>query len=238
MKLTPLKLGFGVAVLVHGIALGAMLANGFLQPAALQLQNTRLTLTLVTAPREPDSTPAAQTATPQQPVPSHPIEPAQPKAEEIPAPVELVKPTAMKEPPVSPTPASTRVPSSPILVEAKPALQATPDGGPIQPTAGRDAMDAPGQPELKAGPSYSKNPPPVYPLLARRRRQEGLVVLSVKVTTAGKAESVAIKETSGFPLLDEAAMDAVRDWEFSPARVGSLALRSEIEVPVRFELAP
>ena len=36
-------------------------------------------------------------------------------------------------------------------------------------------------------------------------------------------------------LLDEAAMQAVRDWEFEPARIGPLPVEAEIEVPVRFE---
>jgi len=58
------------------------------------------------------------------------------------------------------------------------------------------------------------------------------------VTTEGRAARVEIKTSSGFSLLDDAAVEAVRDWEFQPARIGSLALESEIEVPVRFELRP
>jgi protein TonB len=94
------------------------------------------------------------------------------------------------------------------------------------------------QPDIRAKPNYLKNPEPVYPELARRRRQEGLVLLAVKITAQGRAERVEIKKSSGFSLLDNAAVEAVCDWEFQPARIGSLALESEIEVPVRFELTP
>lgn len=94
------------------------------------------------------------------------------------------------------------------------------------------------RPDVEAKPNYLKNPEPDYPELARRRHQEGLVVLVVKVTAQGRAERVEIKKSSGFSLLDDAALEAVRDWEFQPARLGALALESEIEVPVRFELTP
>jgi len=63
-------------------------------------------------------------------------------------------------------------------------------------------------------------------------------LLAVKITAQGRAERVEIKKSSGFSLLDNAAVEAVCDWEFQPARIGSLALESEIEVPVRFELTP
>jgi protein TonB len=81
-----------------------------------------------------------------------------------------------------------------------------------------------------------KAPEPIYPPAARRRRQEGLVLLAVKVNSHGRAARVAVKQSSGFPLLDDAAMHTVGDWDFQPARIGTLAVESEIEVPVRFKL--
>ena len=47
---------------------------------------------------------------------------------------------------------------------------------------------------------------------------------------------MALQESSGFPLLDEVAQKAVSDWEFIPGRMGTVAVESEIEVPVRFKL--
>jgi periplasmic protein TonB len=63
-----------------------------------------------------------------------------------------------------------------------------------------------------------------------------LVLLGVKVSDQGLAARVTLKQTSGFPLLDEAALQTVRDWEFEPARINSIAVESEIEVPVHFQL--
>ena len=61
-------------------------------------------------------------------------------------------------------------------------------------------------------------------------------MLAVRVTADGRAARVEVKESSGFVALDEAAVDAVQKWEFIPARIGSRAMESEIEVPVRFQL--
>lgn len=103
-----------------------------------------------------------------------------------------------------------------------------------QPKPGGEAKSKPG---LLAQPLYRRNPEPPYPLAARRRRQEGVVLLAVDVTAKGRAARVAVQKSSGFKLLDEAAARAVEDWEFEPAREGAAAVDSRIEVPVRFRLA-
>ena len=92
------------------------------------------------------------------------------------------------------------------------------------------------KPGILAQPLYRKNPEPAYPAAARRRRQEGVTLLAVQVTATGRAARVAVKQSSGFKLLDDAAAQAARSWEFEPARIGAEAMESEIEVPIRFRL--
>ena len=108
------------------------------------------------------------------------------------------------------------------------------DPGPIQMAA--PPSSATNQSGVLAQPLYRNNPEPTYPLAARRRRQEGVVLLLVRVTAQGRASHVALKQTSGFKLLDEAASASVLTWNFEPARVGTDAIESDIEVPVRFRL--
>jgi TonB family protein len=55
---------------------------------------------------------------------------------------------------------------------------------------------------------------PVYPELAKRARVQGRVVLLVTVDEEGSVAE--IKVTNGHPLLDEAAVTAVRQWKYSP----------------------
>jgi protein TonB len=85
-------------------------------------------------------------------------------------------------------------------------------------------------------PEYYKNPKPEYPESARRAHQEGVVWLRVHVTARGKPDRVAVLETSGFDVLDDAAVSAVRGWEFTPAQLGEVLVESEIDFPIQFRL--
>jgi periplasmic protein TonB len=88
----------------------------------------------------------------------------------------------------------------------------------------------------QAKPFYLKNPPPTYPESSRRRGEEGVVLLTVRVDERGEIASIAIKQSSGFSRLDQAAVKGVERWKFNPARVGSIAVSSQIEIPIRFRL--
>jgi protein TonB len=88
-----------------------------------------------------------------------------------------------------------------------------------------------------ARPRYKRNPEPTYPALARRRRQEGVVLLAVLVDAAGRPESVEVQSSSGFASLDDAAVAAVKDWEFEPGRRDGEPVASRVEVPIQFQLA-
>lgn len=88
----------------------------------------------------------------------------------------------------------------------------------------------------EARPDYLKNPPPSYPEIARRKGQEGLVLLSVRVGSDGRPLSIEIRRSSNVSALDQAALKAVQKWRFSPAKLGSLSIESQVDVPIRFRL--
>lgn len=85
--------------------------------------------------------------------------------------------------------------------------------------------------------AYLRNAPPPYPVAARRDNEEGTVTLKVLVSVSGRAAQVQLERSSGYPILDRAAMDAVRNWQFVPARRGNDAIESWVLVPVVFKLA-
>lgn len=87
-----------------------------------------------------------------------------------------------------------------------------------------------------ASPAYLRNPPPAYPLAARRRGVEGVVTVSVTVDSSGQPQVVSVLRSSGHPMLDRAAEQAVAAWRFVPARRAGVAVASVVEVPVRFSL--
>ena len=87
-----------------------------------------------------------------------------------------------------------------------------------------------------AVPLYKVNPPPRYPAAARRRGQQGTVVLSVHVDEHGRVSNLWLFESSGHISLDTAALQAVKDWIFEPGMQGGSTVAMWVNVPVRFEL--
>jgi TonB family protein len=117
------------------------------------------------------------------------------------------------------------------------AMQSAPASKPI-PAANREIFKTtPGvQTQLKL-PEYLNNPKPLYPLAAKRRGMQGQVLLQVTVTTKGTASKIIVKQSSGFKLLDKAAVTAVASWKFVPAMKNANPIESIVVIPVRFELA-
>ncbi|NQD38274.1 energy transducer TonB [Permianibacter sp. IMCC34836] len=83
---------------------------------------------------------------------------------------------------------------------------------------------------------YLRNPAPVYPKLSRQRKEEGVVLLRVHVLANGEADQLEVLQSSGFERLDEAALRAVRRWQFVPAKRGDETVAAWVRVPVRFNV--
>ena len=86
-------------------------------------------------------------------------------------------------------------------------------------------------------PSGLSQPKPKYPSAARRAGQQGTVTLSFTVGSSGKVTSVRVAKSSGYALLDNAALAAIRRWCFKPARnaLGE-AVSYSYTLPVPFRL--
>jgi protein TonB len=196
----------------HGVFLAwALHASGMIRhnPAPMTV------MTLMMAPPSP-AAPAAQlqrVRTPAQAVPALP--PMQRPA------------VAMPTLPALPA-ASTKMAAA---VEAAPAV--TPQA--TAAVAGPD-LRADLRSEASFDAAYLNNPAPAYPLTSRRQGESGKVLLLVQVTPHGTAAQVEIKQSCGFPRLDEAALEAVRKWRFVPARLGEVAIAASVVVPLNFKL--
>ncbi len=88
----------------------------------------------------------------------------------------------------------------------------------------------------EAFPLYKTNPPPVYPPVARKRGYKGVVVLSVFVDENGRVKSLRVFNSSGYSILDDAALDSVKKWIFKPGMKGEKKAAMWVRVPIRFEL--
>jgi serine/threonine-protein kinase len=94
-----------------------------------------------------------------------------------------------------------------------------------------------------AGPQLSDPPPDgppqienqVWPTYPRWACTSGTVVLRVGVDAQGRVVQLGVVES--VPELDEAAIDAVRQWTFKPARRRGAAVPGETDVRVRLQLS-
>jgi len=75
---------------------------------------------------------------------------------------------------------------------------------------------------------------PTYPALAQTVHQEGVVILETIIDAHGTVEDVRVLR--GYPLLDQAAIDAVRKWRFTPALLNGQAVPVVMTVTVNFQL--
>ena len=141
-----------------------------------------------------------------------------------------IAPLTPPRPPVAAEASGERPLPAPSAVSKQQERGVDSDGGAAGGAAGPDTT------EIPARPRYRENPPPVYPEQARRRRIEGTVVLEALVNGGGSVHHLAVQASSGHPLLDEAALRAVRGWRFEPGRRGSVPVTMKVLVPVRFAL--
>lgn len=126
----------------------------------------------------------------------------------------------------------------PILPEAPVAAGAAEATAPSVPAAALVAdvaVSAPTLPQV-AEPAYLRAPRPLYPAQSRARREDGVVLLRVRVSTAGVPIEVEVVRSSGYLRLDEAALLAVREARFVPYRDARGAQVFEALVPLEFRL--
>ena len=69
---------------------------------------------------------------------------------------------------------------------------------------------------MAARPVYA--PRPLYPPIERRQGREGRVMLALFVDDSGRVSQAGVRESSGSEAFDQAALNAVKRWRFTPAR--------------------
>jgi len=88
----------------------------------------------------------------------------------------------------------------------------------------------------KAMPLNFSNKAPEYPRVARLRGYQGMVILNVLVNRNGTVSEIKINQSSGYWLLDKAALIAVKYWKFEPGANETGPVEMWVEQPIRFQL--
>jgi protein TonB len=204
----------------------------------------------------PEPLPPEHTAVDQ--VPSEPLLEAI-EAEPVPAPEQVAKPVEVA--PALPRPPPPRPRPAPVAqakpVEPKPAAAPAPQPPQTEPVGATSSVAAPVQtseapvavaaapaasarsadPPVVHDPRYRHPPtPPRFPPRALELNQQGTVIVRALVGPDGNSGDVVVWRSSGYALLDAAALRAVRGWAFEPASVGGRRIAAWVEVPVRFAI--
>jgi len=165
-----------------------------------------------TKPEDQAKLPASSLPTPQ---PALPVPITQPGAS-VPTPARVSSP-ATKQVPAS-------VPSQVKNGEAGASNQQRHAGAQVVPLITAAQID----------PNYLHRPDPVYPALSKRMREQGKVLLRVSLDAQGVVKDVTIQQSSDFARLDQAALEAVRQWRFIPAKRGAESIAATVDVPIEF----
>lgn len=212
----PRRAGRNIAPLVAIVAGHALLfyafSSGMMSKIAVAVMPKVVTVSFVASPE--------------------PLKPAPPPPKTVP----IVKLTPTYIPPM-PLLATPQV--EPTITVAPPAPRTTQPSapavaGPVAPPT--PAPAAPAAPKTITGVEYIRAPQPVYPSMARRMGESGIVMLRVLIGEKGQAEQVTIQKSSGSEKLDEAGRQAVLRALYKPYIEDGKAIPVYALVPINFQL--
>lgn len=240
MSKTALMFWTGVALVLHAALLLVPSPTSRMQPLQdnIEVAFQTLPVAVVSEPTpKPEVHPEVPEPDSQPPVPT-PKKPAIKPPAPQPLPVnEVAEKSVIPKPKPAPAPRPRQEPSTEPAKEAADKAHLAPQ----PPRVNTDAEKPPSAPAnalVEAVPVYAENPPPTYPRLARERGWQGEVLLRARVSRGGRVLHVQVEESSGYALLDRAAVKAVKSWRFRPAHRGDQAVEAEVRLPVRFQLQP
>ena len=241
------------SVIFHGFLIVTVILVPLLLPQSIPERELLVTLVSPVGPPPPPPPPPAEVpavvAAPRQPV-EIPVRPVTPEALLAPTaiPREIAK--IVEEPLAAPVGVVGGVPggipggvlggvlggilASNSVATAPPAFVPPPPPPPPPKAA------APVEPVRVGGnvkePRPVKMVPPVYPPLASRARVSGTVLLEATLTAQGTVEE--IKVLSGHPLLVEAAIQCVKQWQYEPTYLNGVPVPVILTARVHFVQGP
>jgi periplasmic protein TonB len=235
-----------IAMLLHtagGVCVYGVFVLQAKKPAVMTLEPSPGTFAFSIVPVTDEPVAPAASAEPPAPPPPPPEEPKpeppppppiplppEPEPEPADQPSEMAA-TEPAPPVVDATPSSVPPTQEPVPAAATPAAAgsgtAAPTPQPAPPGAPTRGVEV-----VTAGLSQIQ---PHYPLGSRLRNEEGSVSVKVAVNGKGRAERVDVVQSSGYPALDRAAVDAVKNARFTSAS-GSGPVGGDITLSFRFKL--
>lgn len=169
-----------------------------------------------------------------------PVLPAAPITVLVQEPTPPPKPLPVLDPPKPPARprVAHKIPLAPpqrpqdiLVIDASPQVSESPPGEPAGPLTEAAAADTAPTPL-----GYATRHPVPYPALAKRRGEQGTVLLRVLIGSDGAPQRIEIERSSGSVLLDRAAREAVLKWRFTPGTKNGAPYAAWGLVPIEFRL--
>ncbi|MGP8306013.1 TonB family protein [Vibrio sp. YIC-376] len=248
MDLQRYVIAGGASLVIHAVLLFvSQETKVFAMPAGNKASS--VTLNLVAAPKLLSAEPAAKEIVQQ----SEPEIKKQFESKPVPEPVKkavekpIVKKDALKKKPTESKPEpikktnATQQPEAVVNKEPKPTKEkekltkkedSQPKSSPTEQSKGVSS-----QPVLLEKPTFVSQPiQPRYPRSARTRGIEGVAVYEIWLDENGNQLKQVLIESSGADMLDNSALSAIKQWQFSPHISGGLKVAHRVQIPVRFKL--
>ena len=176
--------------------------------------------------------------------------PEPPAPRRAPDPVQRQQRNAVTDPSIAPTTAPENIQPEterPLLPSTPTADGGLPAGSGVGTSLGPGVNIAPTPAPLPPAPPQIYRPggniktptkihhaAPVYPSIAQQARVEGMVIIEATIGSDGRVKDVRILRSK--PLLDQAAIDAVMQWRFTPTLLNGLPVPILMTVTVNFQL--
>ena len=228
-----------ISTAVHVIVLGVVLAVPILYVSE-ELPEIPDMLTFVVSaappPPPPPPPPPAPASAPARPKVTKPVPTASPRTAPVEAPRQIVEETPVDTETEEGIPGGVEggIPGGVVGgVVGGLIPDISPPPPPPQPApVARDPVRVGG--DLKA-PALIERVEPEYPPLAVRAQVQGVVILEAVVDPQGRVEDVRVLRS--IPLLDNAAIAAVRQWRYSPLLLNGEPERFVLTVTVSFSVS-
>ena len=149
-------------------------------------------------------------------------------------------PPRAPSPQEEPTAEATSAPSTGPSARPRPRPSVTPSPEPEEEEADESPEPPVRRGALRVGgdipePRKLRNVQPRYPEIAKQARVQGVVILECTIDSRGRVSD--IKVLRGIPLLDAAAIEAVKQWVYEPTRLNGVPVPIIMTVTVNFRLS-
>ena len=71
-------------------------------------------------------------------------------------------------------------------------------------------------------------------MIARKKGWEGRVLIQAEIDREGNVSEIKVLESSGFKVLDNASLETLKKWKFTPAKIGNKFVDDTVNIPVKF----